>query len=234
MQNKEVITEVIDNGEKLPFLLQLLVGGGERDIVPLVKLCKSPNFLPECMYEVQELKPLRLRLQSEQALRVIFIWNKVYEGKKQDTEWQYSLDSKQSSVLLYEHGKTDYIYPWRCGIYHFEVIVGEQRYYGAFRITPKNFYDDQLTLIQKTVRSVLGSLIVDRGHYKKTFSVFTDLEDHSYMQTIRWLSQHVSSIKKLYALIERADGYEAVYQTERRFRKPTNKNSGSFGWIAVL
>lgn len=222
MRNNEEYTQIIDEGKKLPFLLQLVVGNGEKgDAVPLSRLCESPHFLPECVYEVQELKPLRLQFLGEAGIYVTFVWNKVYEGKKQESEWKYKLHAKQPLVLLYEHGKTDYVYPWRCGMYHFEVQVEGELYYGAFRITPKNFYDDQLVLIQNTVRAVLGSLIMDRGHYKKTFSLFSDLEDHSHMKTIRWLSQNISHIKQLYTWIEDDVQYEVVERKERSFRKPT-------------
>jgi hypothetical protein len=226
MQNNEAATYIIDGEEKQPFLLQIIVGNGERgEAIPLSKLCKSPHLLPECMYEIQELKPLRLQFQGERDIYITFIWNKVFEGKKQDSEWKYQLHAKQSLVLIYEHGKTDYIYPWRCGIYHFEVHVNEEKYYGAFHITPKNFYDDQLTLIQQTVQEVIGSLIMDRGHYKKTFSLFSDLEDHSHMKTIRWLSQNISRIKQLYMLIEKDTQYENIEQKNRFIKKQTKRTA---------
>ncbi|MFD3450049.1 hypothetical protein ACFDTO_36345 [Microbacteriaceae bacterium 4G12] len=205
-------------------MLQLIVGSEEKgEVISLGRLCTSPDFLDQCIYEVQELKPLRLRVQYEEEMNITFIWNKVYEGKKNDMEWKYQFQPNRKSALLYEHGKTDRLYPWRCGFYHFEVQVGNKYYYGAFHITPKNFDDEQLVLIQNTIKSILSTLIMDRGYYKKTFAGFRDVEDHSYMQTIRWLSNQIKKIKHLYLMIEKQTSYEAVYKREHRFRKPTCK-----------
>ncbi|MFX3630021.1 MAG: hypothetical protein ACE3JR_12025 [Ectobacillus sp.] len=224
MQNRMLYsTEIAGENDKLPFVLQLIIGnGGKGEIVPLGKLCKSLDKISECIYDVQELKPLRLQLQSEQDEHVIFVWNKVYEGKKTDVEWKYELNTKKRIVLLYEHGKTDYIYPWRCGLYHFEVQIAEQCYYGAFRITPKNFYDDQLALIQQKVQSIFASLLIDRGHYKKTFSLFADLDDYSYIHTIRWMIKKIVLIKQLYARLEKEGQYKSIYRLEQRCRKYTD------------
>ncbi|WP_410775079.1 hypothetical protein [Ectobacillus funiculus] len=214
-------TDIIDSGEKLSFVLQLMVGGGEKgDVIFLDRLCESPRFISQCIYDVQELKPIRLSIQNSTE-KVTFTWNKVYEGKKGEKEWKYELGPEKATVLIYEHGKTDYLYPWRCGMYHFEVMVAEACYYGAFRITPKNFSNDGMQLIQEKVMSIVSSLIVDRGHYKKTFSSFAELEDHSYMQTIRWLSQHTVRVKQLCAQIEHEVQYGKGYRTEQRIRKQT-------------
>ncbi len=47
---------------------------------------------------------------------------------------------KNKKVLIYEHGKTEFFYPWRCGLYHFEVNIEDRTYYGAFQVVPKKFF----------------------------------------------------------------------------------------------
>ncbi|MCP8969231.1 hypothetical protein [Ectobacillus ponti] len=219
MPNNEATTFIIDTAQLLPFSLRLIVGNGEKgEVIPLTHLCCSLRHIEICIYDVQELKPLRLQLSGE-AEPVLFVWNKVYEGRKEGQEGTYELSRKQPAALLYEHGKTDYAYPWRCGLYHFEVQVGEETYYGAFRITPKNFQDEGLSLIQQTVEKVMGSLIMDRGHYKKTFSTFADLEDHPCMEAIRALSKQASRILRLYAEVLRGEAREVIYERGRQYRK---------------
>lgn len=141
MRNEEQHeTEIVDTKDKLPFVLKLIIGTeGKGDFIFLNRLCKHTTTMAHCVYKVQELKALRLTLHCEKPIRVTFIWNKVYEGQKDKKEWQYELHEKREKVLLYEHGKTDFFYPWRCGLYHFEVKVEEEIYYGAFQIVPKNF-----------------------------------------------------------------------------------------------
>ena len=50
---------------------------------------------------------------------------------------------KKQRVLIYEHGKTEFFYPWRCGLYHFEVRIEDTTYYGISNRTEKLF-DDQI------------------------------------------------------------------------------------------
>jgi hypothetical protein len=231
MPNDSFVTEIVDEHEVLPFRLVLIVGSEEKgEAVPISRLCKSPKDIWKCIYAFQELKPLKLQLHTNQNEEVLFLWNKVYEGKRETKEWIYTVNAKQPSVLIYEHGKTDFLYPWRCGLYHFEVQVNEEVYYGAFQITPKNFFDDQLVLIQDTVQSVVKGLILDRGYYKKTFRSLMDAEDHSYMQTIRWLTKQAEDIKKVFMLMEReyretlTKRYELKPYPGKQDRKTIHKN----------
>ncbi|MFD0771595.1 hypothetical protein ACFQZ1_22940 [Bacillus sp. CGMCC 1.60114] len=226
MLNKGVYeTEVVETGERLPFVLKIIVGAEEKgEHIVLNKLCTSPFTISSCVYKIQELKPLRLHIQSQKSIKITFIWNKVYEGQKQHMEWKYELHERQRTVLLYEHGKTDYLYPWRCGVYHFEVQVEEELFYGAFQIVPKNFFDDQLELIQEYVKSVLGEIILDRGYYKKTFVTFTDIEDYSYMRMLRMLPQKMKKVKQLYYEVQQKTNFEQEYIWEMRERKPTRKS----------
>lgn len=226
MRNEEQYeTEIIGANENLPFVLKLIVGTEAKgDFIFLNHLCTSTNEMSQCVYKVQELKPLRLHLHCQKPVRVTFVWNKVYERQKDTKEWKYELHEKQYRVLLYEHGKTDLFYPWRCGLYHFEVQVEEDIYYGAFQIVPKNFFDDQFEAIQNSVKSILNEIILDRGYYKKTFSALTDIEDSSYLVLLRMLPQKMKKIKQLFDEVEERTKYNYVYQWEIRERKTTRKS----------
>ncbi|WP_242142863.1 MULTISPECIES: hypothetical protein [unclassified Bacillus cereus group] len=226
MQNEERNeTEIVDTIEMLPFVLKLIVGSEAKgESIVLNRLCTSAFSLSKCIYKVQELKPLRLSLHYEKPVHVTFIWNKVYEGQKNIQESQYELHEKRSKILIYEHGKTDFFYPWRCGLYHFEVRVGEEIYYGAFQIVPKNLGDDQFEVIQSYVKSILNELILDRGYYKKTFSALSDIEDSSYLMLLRMLPKKMKKIKQIYKKIEMNTKYVNTYNWETRERKSTRKS----------
>ena len=73
---------------------------------------------------------------------------------------------KKKKVLIYEHGKTEFFYPWRCSLYHFEVNIEDERIMALFKSSPKIF-DDQFEMIQNYVKSILNELILDRGYYKR-------------------------------------------------------------------
>ncbi|WP_416826045.1 hypothetical protein [Ectobacillus polymachus] len=224
MLNHEYCTEIVEDRKVLPFQLQILVGGVERaEVVPLRKVTQSISQIMHCIYDIQELKPLRLVIHTSCDAKVTFVWNKVNDGKKQGMDLRYHVSAKQKMVLLYEHGKTEYIYPWRCGLYHFEIIYDEEVYLGAIRIVPKNFNDEQLTLIQNTVQSLCRTLLLDRGYYKKTFRIFTDLEDSSYMNSIRLLLKKIPQIKQQIIYLEKINSYIPIYEYNHTFRKPTSK-----------
>ncbi|MDE7554130.1 hypothetical protein, partial [Bacillus tropicus] len=128
-------------------------------------------------------------------------------------------------VLIYEHGKTEFFYPWRCGLYHFEVNVEDRTYYGAFQVVPKNFFDDQFEMIQNYVKSILNELILDRGYYKKTFSALSDIEDSSYLVLLRKLPQKMKKIKQIFKKIESSSKFIHEYKWEEKERKATRKGA---------
>lgn len=116
-------------------------------------------------------------------------------------------------------------YPWRCGLYHFEVNIEGQTYYGAFQVVPKNFFDDQFEMIQNYVKSILNELILDRGYYKKTFSALSDIEDSSYLVLLRKLPQKMKKIKQIFKKIESSSKFIHEYKWEEKERKVTRKGA---------
>ncbi len=227
MQSEERYeTEIVDGKETLPFVLKLIIGTeGRGDYILLNRLCTSTTALVQCIYKIQELKPIRLRYYYESPMNITFIWNKVYEGQKNIKESQYEINEKKQKVLIYEHGKTEFFYPWRCGLYHFEVRIEEKTYYGAFQIVPKNFFDDQFEMIQNYVKSILNELILDRGYYKKTFSALSDIEDSSYLVLLRKLPQKMKKIKQIFKKVESSSKFIHEYKWETKERKVTRNGT---------
>ncbi|HDX9611240.1 TPA: hypothetical protein ROY01_002280 [Bacillus toyonensis] len=227
MRNEERYeTKIVDTNETLPFVLKLIIGTEAKgDYILLNRLCTSTTALVQCIYKVQELKPIRLHYHYESPMNITFIWNKVYEGQKNIKESQYEINEKKQKVLLYEHGKTEFFYPWRCGLYHFEVRIEGTTYYGAFQIVPKNFFDDQFEMIQNYVKSILNELILDRGYYKKTFSALSDIEDSSYLVLLRKLPQKMKKIKQVFKKIESSSKFTHEYKWEVKERKATRKGT---------
>lgn len=227
MRNEEQYkTEIVDTKETLPFVLKLIIGTeGKGDHILLNRLCTSTTALVQCIYKIQELKPIRLHYYYENPVNITFIWNKVYEGQKNIKESQYEINEKKQKVLIYEHGKTEFFYPWRCGLYHFEVRIEDKTYYGAFQVVPKNFFDDQFEMIQNYVKSILNELILDRGYYKKTFSALSDIEDSSYLVLLRKLPQKMKKIKRIFKKIESNFKFIHEYKWETKERKATRKGT---------
>ncbi|MED3393253.1 hypothetical protein [Bacillus wiedmannii] len=227
MQNEgRYETEIVDTKETLPFVLKLIIGTEAKgEYILLNRLCTSTTALVQCIYKVQELKPIRLHYHYESPMNITFIWNKVYEGQKNIKESKYEINEKKQKVLIYEHGKTEFFYPWRCGLYHFEVNIEDGTYYGAFQIVPKNFFDDQFEMIQNYVKSILNELILDRGYYKKTFSALSDIEDSSYLVLLRKLPQKMKKIKQIFKKIESSSKFIHEYKWEEKERKATRKGA---------
>ncbi|GAB6449310.1 MULTISPECIES: hypothetical protein [Bacillus] len=227
MQNEgRYETEIVDTRETLPFVLKLIIGSEAKgEYILLNRLCTSTTALVQCIYKVQELKPIRLHYLYESPMNITFIWNKVYEGQKNIKESKYEINEKKQKILIYEHGKTEFFYPWRCGLYHFEVNIEDRTYYGAFQVVPKNFFDDQFEMIQNYVKSILNELILDRGYYKKTFSALSDIEDSSYLVLLRKLPQKMKKIKQIFKKIESSSKFIHEYIWEEKERKATRKGA---------
>lgn len=67
MQNEERYeTAIVDTKETLPFVLKLIIGTeGKGDFILLNRLCTSTTALVQCIYKVQELKPLKLHFHYQ-------------------------------------------------------------------------------------------------------------------------------------------------------------------------
>lgn len=96
MQNEgRYETEIVDTKETLPFVLKLIIGSEAKgENILLNRLCTSTTALVQCIYKVQELKPIRLHYHYESPMNITFIWNKVYEGQKNIKESKYEINEK--------------------------------------------------------------------------------------------------------------------------------------------
>ena len=102
MQNEgRYETEIVDTKETLPFVLKLIIGTETKgEYILLNRLCTSTTALVQCIYKVQELKPIRLQYHYENPMNITFIWNKVYEGQKNIKETKYEINEKTKGINI--------------------------------------------------------------------------------------------------------------------------------------
>ena len=74
--------------------------GNKGEYILLNRLCTSTTALVQCIYKVQELKPIRLQYHYENPMNITFIWNKVYEGQKNIKETKYEINEKTKGINI--------------------------------------------------------------------------------------------------------------------------------------
>ncbi|MGM9987934.1 MAG: hypothetical protein ACI35O_12005 [Bacillaceae bacterium] len=185
-------TRVLDDEEKLPFILQLLVGPrGKEEVIPIQHVCLSNIYAGNCIYSIQELKPIKIQLITDETITLLFSWNKTYRVYSNEEEERcYSLSNKESLVTIYEHGKTDYVYPWRFGIYHFEIQWGTKRFYGGIRIEPKNVDWEQFQWMLSFMNEYVNSIFLDTKFRKNTPSILSNQKKQKILHTIDHYLKH--------------------------------------------
>lgn len=184
----------------LPFQLVLLVGASKREI-PITRLATSPQEILDTIYEIEELVDLEIKVRTEEKEPLQIHWGNVAD-KDEDTNMHFVLDEERNTFSLFPNEKSKEDYPWRCGIYHFQVNYKDQMYYGGFKVTPRNIDEGQLEKIHEFINSHLEGLAVDYVNYKKTFSTLENLENSSHWQFIQWFQKNEQRLHQSLNMIE--------------------------------
>ncbi len=84
MQNEgRYETEIVDNERNAPFVLKLIIGTETKgEYILLNRLCTSTTALVQCIYKVQELKPIRLQYHYENPMNITLYGIKYMRDRK--------------------------------------------------------------------------------------------------------------------------------------------------------
>lgn len=203
MQTKTSLSPItkVEDGVDLPFQLTILVGEGwhEQEIA-ITQLTTLTHRIHQYMYEIEELKKLRIRLNGSIEHEVHMVWGTVQTDEADDPVFAMTLKEENIEQTLFP--KKDEQYPWRCGTYHFEVIYQEKRYFGGFKITPKNVDDQQLAEIHDLINTELEGLTIDYVSQKQTYGTLSEIEESSYWRFIQWYFENEKVLFNSLRMIE--------------------------------
>lgn len=192
----------IDDKKTLPFQLVIIEGvySSERKI-PITKLTISPHDIPKCTYEVEELKNLKVTLETDENLQVNIVWGSIEEDEDDEPVFGFILSKEQPIQELFVN-KNGEEYPWRCGFYHIEVIYNDKIYFGGFKVVPKNVDRKQYQQIYELINKELEGLALDYMKRKQTFSDYNDFEISEEWRFIQWFKNNERKIHQSLSLIE--------------------------------
>ena len=202
MQNKvsSESTE-IDNGEILPFQLVLLEGVKKKE-KPIKKLTKRTQHISQILYDVVELVDLKIKINTYDDEPVYIDWGSVKENGVDYSAFNFSLSKRDVIHPLYLSRVQNNEYPWRCGMYHFEVSYKGEKYYGGFKVQPKNVDKIKLNKIHDLIHKHLEGLAIDFVNYKETFSSIDNFERSGYWQFIQWYKRNEQKVHQTLTMIE--------------------------------
>lgn len=209
---------------RLPFSLALIVGSGLNvEIITIDRLVRRPEDLSACVYEVTEFYDLKLSFSADGPETAIAVkWGDLHEyGETEEEETVYFLSAEEPERILYQHADGGEDYPWRCGLYHFEVEYAGRTYYGGFRVVPKNVDDAQLKRIHELIHRELEGLATDYLNYKKTFGRLSELKETSVWRFLNWYGEVEDLLLTALRRIEETDRLhlEKVYEVENEPRR---------------
>ena len=213
---------LIDHKETLPFSLAFYEGiNGNEKRIDILSLTADPLKIAEHKVELTEYANLRIHLMARHPVQKIMIKiGSIYDIDQQEQkEETIELNSRLDSIHLFTYGMGQE-YPWRPGIYHFEVFFNHKRYYGAFEVVPKNVDKDQLIKIHDLINQHLQGLIYDFYSYKETADRPKNLEDVSYWRYLNWYKEIEKPLLK-----GLKDIAVANFQAEVEIGKPFSKVS---------
>lgn len=228
MQSKvESYQTQVGSAKTLPFQLVLLIGKSKNK-VPITNLTNNPQEILQNMYRVKELVDLKMQLKTKENEPIYINWGNVAD-REDNTNISFVLEYHDQIYSLFSNEKTKEYYPWRCGMYHFEVKYRNQVYYGGFEVKPKNVDEQQLDKIHEYINYHLEGLAIDYVNYKKTFADLSSLENSSHWQFIKWYKTIEQKLHQSLNMIE--------YNSQKEMRKiylvenePKHLDSRSIRW----
>ncbi|WP_088070442.1 hypothetical protein [Gottfriedia luciferensis] len=207
----------------LPFTISILVGTrGKEDKISLDALTMNPKEAYFFAYEIQELKRFLFQVDGEFDGKITFIWNNLYHFQQENLDdQQFIFTSENRKILIYEHGKTENAYPWRCGYYEFCIIYQEQRFYGMIKIIPKNLEYDQLEWMHSSLNQQINGIMNDSQYFKKSSASLTQNGTMYFWPIIRFIESNeerlLVAIQQFISKLKRKQ--KKTYELKRQVRK---------------
>lgn len=216
-------TEIHDENVRLPFVLSILIGTrGKEDKILLNQLTRYSKESYLFTYEIQELKRFSFQIEGEIEKKVTFIWNNLYHFQQENLDdQQYVFSEGMKNILIYEHGKTENAYPWRCGFYEFCIIYQDQRYYGMIKIIPKNLDYDQLEWMHASLNQQINGVMNDSQFFKKSSATLTQNGTMYFWPIIRFIEANeerlLIAIQQFKSKLKRK--MEKKYELQRKLKR---------------
>ncbi|PGS51289.1 hypothetical protein [Bacillus sp. AFS041924] len=207
----------------LPFTIAILVGTrGKEEKISLDALTMNPKEAYLFAYEIQELKRFLFQVDGDFDGKITFIWNNLYHFQQENLDdQQFIFTQENRRILIYEHGKTENAYPWRCGYYEFCIIYQEQHFYGMIKIVPKNLEYDQLEWMHATLNQQINGIMNDSQFFKKSSASFTQNGTMYFWPIIRFIESSeerlLVAIQQFISKLKRKQKKE--YELKRQVKK---------------
>lgn len=216
-------TEIYEEPTKLPISISILIGTrGKEDKITLNTLTRNSKEAYLFTYEIQELKRFFFQIEGDIDSEVRFIWNNLYHFQQENLDDQhYIFTPETKKILIYEHGKTENAYPWRCGYYEFCIVYQNQRFYGMIKIVPKNLEYDQLEWMHSNLNQQINGIMNDSQYFKKTSATLTQNGTMYFWPIIRFIEANeerlLVAIQQFKSKLKRKQ--KKVYQLQRQVKK---------------
>ncbi|WP_088041963.1 hypothetical protein [Bacillus sp. EAC] len=223
MSINQYTTEICDEGFILPFVLSIRIGTrGKEEKISLDILTRHAKDAYLFTYEIQELKRFFFQIDGDFDGKVTFVWNNLYHFQQENLDdQQYIFTTETKKILIYEHGKTENAYPWRCGFYEFCIIYQEQRFYGMVKILPKNLEYDQLEWMHSNLNQQINGIMNDSQFFKKSSATLTQNGTMYFWPIIRFIEANeerlLVAIQQFKSKLKRKQ--KKVYELQRKVTK---------------
>jgi hypothetical protein len=208
----------------LPFQLRLLEGeGSHARLIPLTGLTANPAANPAPV-KITENMPLTLELASagEAGEPVIVVWDELLSLEEGEEEQPLCLTPEEPEQPLFRANEE---YPWRCGLYRFQVRHAGITYYGAYEIVPRNFSEGQLRQVHDTINRYLEGLVADYFAFKSGGDADAGLDEVPQWQYFLWYKKREQQLLTAVRYIETItdldlkEAYAAEYTPKRQTAK---------------
>lgn len=228
------------NAEELPFNIEFVTGSNDYSVQIVKQYWGKNQVAPKFMHDLIQVRediPLGIRLYPKNDFDIkidakILLQSASYDGEGKMIELVIPVTGRKDTHYLFQHGKGE-TFPWRLGVYLFDVHYGEQVFSSAFFVSPIHLSIEQVQnmhlLLEQEIEGICYELVLTSESLGKEYDFLKTKSYYDYV--LRLMNQKENIIYSLYKIQRQLKTkIETSYVKQPFQRKVDHK---SLRWTAV-
>jgi hypothetical protein len=179
-------TPIRSEGHAMIKLLLHLGTGPNSQVIPLFEYSPAMAWGRKDTVAITEYVDLSLELVSnDPRAELEVMWEQMEWLGNEESSAPIRLKNSRRFIHLFENTDQQE-YPWRCGVYQYEIKYNNSRYSGLYEVVPKNVSKSELIAMQNLISSYVQGMIYDLFVSKQVEDGLAELEQGGARKFFQW------------------------------------------------
>jgi hypothetical protein len=224
-----MVTPIKSEGFAVVKLLLHLGTTPNSQVIPLFEVAPPHAWVQKNTVAITEYFDLSLELVSnDPRAEIEVMWEQIEWLTGEESSPPIRLKSPQRTAKLFDN-KVQQEYPWRCGVYQFEIRYNNQKYSGLYEIVPKNVSKSGLIAMQNLISSYVQGMIYDLLASKQVEEGLAEWEQGVNWKFVQWYQHRKPLLLSAIRHIEVNEEQELI-TAYRIDSQPRRQSTKSLSW----